>query len=74
LLENLLDRAQETASQEGIQQPDAKIISFAEIPEKPSFPKKRLFLLLAFCGSAFAGVSLAYGFQAFDRAWWWTAT
>ena len=68
LLENLLDRAQETASQEGIQQPDAKIISFAEIPEQPSFPKKRLLLLLAFCGSAFAGVSLAYGFQAFDRS------
>ena len=68
LLENLLIRAQETASQEGIQQPDAKIISFAEIPEQPSFPKKRLLLLLAFCGSAFAGVSLAYGFQAFDRS------
>jgi polysaccharide biosynthesis transport protein len=68
LLQSFLDRAQETASQAGIQQPDAKIISFAEIPEDPAFPNKRLLMLLAFCGSAFAGVSLAYGLQAFDRS------
>jgi polysaccharide biosynthesis transport protein len=68
LLENFLGRSQETASQEGIQQPDAKIISFAEMPEDPRFPNKRLLMLLAFCGSAFAGVSLSYGLQAFDRS------
>jgi polysaccharide biosynthesis transport protein len=68
LLENFLDRSQETASQEGIQQPDAKIISFAEMPEDPRFPNKRLLILLALCGSAFAGVSLSYGLQAFDRS------
>lgn len=67
LLENFLVRAQETAEQKGIQQPDANIISFAEMPDKPSFPDKRLMMLLAFCGSAFAGVSLAYALQASDR-------
>lgn len=67
LLENFLIRAQETAEREGIQQPDARIISFAEVPDKPSFPNKRLLMLLAFCGSSFAGVALAYVLQASDR-------
>jgi polysaccharide biosynthesis transport protein len=68
LLENFLMRAQETAEREGIQQPDARIISFAEVPDSPSFPNKRLLMLLAFCGSSFAGIALAYGLQAFDRS------
>lgn len=67
LLENFLIRAQETAEREGIQQPDARIISFAEVPDRPSFPNKRLLMLLAFCGSSFAGVALAYVLQASDR-------
>jgi succinoglycan biosynthesis transport protein ExoP len=67
LLENFLIRAQETAEREGIQQPDARIISFAEVPESPSFPNERLFMFLAFCGSTFAGVALAYVLQAADR-------
>jgi capsular exopolysaccharide synthesis family protein len=68
LLENFLVRAQETAEREGIQQPDARIISYAEVPDSPSFPNKRLLMLLAFCGSGFTGVALAYGLQAFDRS------
>jgi polysaccharide biosynthesis transport protein len=68
LLENFLARAQETAEREGIQQPDARIISFAEVPDAPSFPNQRLLMLLAFCGSGFAGVALAFGLQAFDRS------
>jgi polysaccharide biosynthesis transport protein len=68
LLENFLIRGQETAEREGIQQPDARIISFAEMPESPSFPNERLLMLLAFCGSTFAGVAMAYGLQMFDRS------
>lgn len=68
LLESFLARAQETVEQEGIQQPDAKIISFAEIPEQPSFPNKRLFMLIAFCASTLTGVSLAYALQALDQS------
>lgn len=68
LLESLLARAEETDVQEGFQQPDAKVISLAEMPEKPAFPNERLIMLLAFCGSAFAGVSLAYALQAMDQS------
>lgn len=67
LLESLLARAQETAQQEGIQRPDARIISTAQVPERPAYPDKKLFMLLTFCASAFAGVSLAYVLQALDQ-------
>lgn len=66
LLESQLARAQETAAQEGFQLPDARIISRAELPEAPSFPDKKLLMLIAFCGSAAVGVSLAYTLQALD--------
>lgn len=68
LLENFLVRMQETAQQEDIQQPDARIISFAEVPETPSFPNKKLFVLLAFCGSGFVGVALTYLLQSVDTS------
>ena len=68
LLESLLARAQETARREGIQQADAQIISAAAIPESPSFPNKKLFMGLAFCASAFVGVSFTYFLQALDQS------
>jgi succinoglycan biosynthesis transport protein ExoP len=68
LLQNFLARAQETTAQEGIQQPDARIISSAVPPEFPSFPKKWLFMAVAFCASAFAGVSVAYVLEALDQS------
>jgi succinoglycan biosynthesis transport protein ExoP len=68
LLESLLARAQETAQQEGIQRPDARIISAAQIPDSPSQPNAKLFMAMTFCASAFAGVSLAYLLQALDQS------
>ncbi|HSA81988.1 MAG TPA: polysaccharide biosynthesis tyrosine autokinase, partial [Geminicoccaceae bacterium] len=67
LLESQLARVQETEAQAGFQQADARIISRSQIPESPSFPNKKLFLVFAFCASAVAGVSLAYLLQAFDE-------
>ncbi len=67
LLENFLAREQETSQQEDIQQPDAWIISHAEVPNSPSFPNTKLFLLLSFCGSAFVGVSISYLLQSLDK-------
>ena len=67
LLENFLARQQETSQQEDIQQPDAWIISHAEVPNSPSFPNTKLFLLLSFCGSAFVGVSISYLLQSLDK-------
>lgn len=66
-LESLFIRAQEIAQRDGIQRPDARIISTAQVPEQPAYPDKRLFMMLTFCASAFAGVSLAYVLQALER-------
>jgi succinoglycan biosynthesis transport protein ExoP len=67
LLENFLARYKETASEQSLHQPDASIISHASEPEKPSFPKKRILLVL--CAGAFAMLSLFIALlrEEFDR-------
>ena len=53
LLDTLLAREQETVSQEDVdfQQPDAKIVSLAATPTKPSWPRSTVVLGIAFIGS-----------------------
>jgi succinoglycan biosynthesis transport protein ExoP len=59
LYEAFLSRFKETQSQEGIQTPDARIISQADVPQAPSFPNKTLMLGLAAPGGLFLGFLLA---------------
>lgn len=59
MYESFLTRFKETAEQEDIQQPDARIIARADVPLNPSFPNKKLFVVLAILGSALIGVFLA---------------
>ena len=68
LLETFLARFKETSAQEDLnaQTADARIISLAEVPDKPSFPKKRLIIALAFVGSTFIGLLLVFGIEALD--------
>jgi succinoglycan biosynthesis transport protein ExoP len=68
LLESFLARAQETDRQEGIQSPDARIISQADMPDAPSFPNTMLFGFAAFCGSGFLGVVIAFITQSLDTS------
>lgn len=69
LLETFLTRFKETRTQEDIdiQQADARIISFAEPPVEPSFPKKKLIVALAFVGSTFLGILLAFVVEQLDK-------
>lgn len=60
LFENFLARLKETTAQENLQQPDARIISRADIPEHPSFPRKKL--MLAGAGLAALAFSIAIAF------------
>lgn len=46
LFETFLNRFKETSSTQGMEEADARVISFAEIPNIPSFPKKIYCLLL----------------------------
>ncbi|WP_151175533.1 GumC family protein [Hypericibacter terrae] len=67
LLENFLAQYQQTGSQQSFKQPDAIIISHASEPEKPSFPKKRILLVLALGAFGMLGVLIALLIEEFDR-------
>ena len=59
LYEAFLSRFKETQGQEGIQTPDARIISKAETPNSPSFPNKSLTLGVAIPGGLLLGFLFA---------------
>ncbi|MFQ5561835.1 MAG: GumC family protein, partial [Nitrospinota bacterium] len=58
LFETFLKRFKETSTQDSIQQPDARVISRADIPSKPSFPNKKKTIGIAFAVSIFCGLFL----------------
>jgi succinoglycan biosynthesis transport protein ExoP len=66
LYENFLNRFKETSNQQEILTPDARIIAAADVPTKPSFPSKKLFVLLALIASTLLGVSLAILIERLD--------
>jgi len=67
LYESFLSRSKETAEQEDMQQADARVIARADLPIDPSFPNKKLFVALAFIGSALFGVLLAIVVERLDN-------
>ena len=67
LFETFLVRLKETTAQESFQQSDSAILSRADVPESPSFPKKRRLLPLSLLGSVFLGVLLAFAIEKLDR-------
>ncbi len=67
LYQNFLGRFQETKDQEGLQRPDARVISWAEIPTKPSYPKIKLSLLLSMVVGLMLGIGDAFLLEALDR-------
>jgi len=69
LLETFLTRFKETSSQDGLQQADARIISLADVPTEPSFPKKKLTLILVVFAAASLGVGLVFLLEALDNGY-----
>jgi len=67
LYESFLSRFKETSQQDDIQQADARIISKAEPPAEPSFPKKGLIVALAFAGSLFVGIAVVFLLERLDN-------
>jgi exopolysaccharide transport family protein len=67
LLEQFLKRYKETSAGEFLQEPDARIVSEADLPLQPSFPKKKLMVMMAFTGSLGLGVLLALLLEHLDR-------
>jgi exopolysaccharide transport family protein len=66
LYENFLNQFKMTQSQDTFQQPDANIISRADVPEVPSFPQKPALILLSALASFTFGVFLALLCQYLD--------
>ena len=60
LFETFLGRFKETASTQGIEQADARVISFAEVPLSASFPKKNLMITVSILGALFFAIFLAF--------------
>jgi exopolysaccharide transport family protein len=67
LYESFLARYKETNAQESLDLPDSRLISKADIPISPSFPKTMLIIALALIGGAGLGSGLAYAVDKFDR-------
>ena len=69
LLETFLARFKETSAQEDIdiQQPDARVISRADVADKPSSPRSRIVLAVVLVGSILLGVLLVFVIEHLDR-------
>jgi exopolysaccharide transport family protein len=67
LYETFLARYKETSAQESLELPDARLVSKADVPIQPSFPRSTLILGFAgLLGVAFGGV-LAFVLDNFDH-------
>lgn len=69
LLATLMARQKETLTQEDFdfQQPDARIISYADIPVAPSYPNEVAVMALLFIGSTFLGLFVILLLELLDR-------
>jgi succinoglycan biosynthesis transport protein ExoP len=67
MYEAFLGRLSQTQGREGIQTPDARVISNAEIPNAPSFPKKALTVGLAIPAGLVLGMMLALLVERLDN-------
>ena len=66
MYEAFLGRLNQTQGQEGIQTPDARIISNPEVPQSPSFPKKKLTIGISIPAGLFLGLMLAFLVERLD--------
>jgi capsular exopolysaccharide synthesis family protein len=66
MYEAFLGRLNQTQGQEGIQTPDARIISKAEVPGSPSFPKKALAIGISIPAGLILGLMLAFAAERLD--------
>lgn len=66
LLDTFLQRFKETAAEGSMHVPDARIVSRADLPANPSYPKKLQILLLSLAAALGLGIGLAFINEALD--------
>lgn len=71
LLETMLARFTETSAQDDMasQQPDARVISRAVVPDEPSYPMKKAILVLVFVAAAFLALMIAFIREFMDKGY-----
>lgn len=67
LLQTFLQRSKEISQQFDIEQPDARVLSAAYVPNEASFPSKKLFMVIAIVVGAVIGLLLAYIEELLDQ-------
>ena len=66
LFETFLTRFHEIVEQQELQEADARIMSAADIPSKPSSPRTKLVTMIAFAGSMVLGALLVFLLERWD--------
>ena len=66
LFQTFLTRFREIVEQQELQEPDARVLSAADVPVSPSHPKPALFTSIAFAGSLVLGVLLVFVAERWD--------
>jgi polysaccharide biosynthesis transport protein len=67
LYASFLARYKEASAQESVDLPNSRVVSKADIPISPSFPKTSLVLAIALVGGVCFGSALAFAVDKFDR-------
>jgi exopolysaccharide transport family protein len=67
LYDSLLNRAKQTSADQGNEQTDARVVSRAKIPTKPSFPNKQLSFALGLVLGLAGGVGSVFLIEALDN-------
>lgn len=67
LYESFLTRSKETRAQEEIQQADARVISYAQVPGSPSYPPKDQYINGSIIGSLGLAFGLVFLLEKLDR-------
>jgi succinoglycan biosynthesis transport protein ExoP len=68
LYQTFLTRLKQTEEQLNLVQPDAKVVSAADIPQAPSFPRPKLMIAVGFTSSVMLGFLLALLRERLDSA------
>jgi exopolysaccharide transport family protein len=67
LYDTFVARSKETQQQEGLQIPDARIISHSAIPTRASFPNHPLVLGIGLVAALFSGLAMAFVLERLDH-------
>ena len=66
LYDTFLSRYKQTSADDSMQQPDAQLVSRADIPTNPAFPNMKVMLAVSIAGSGCLGLLLAFAREILD--------